>query len=255
MQAHNNSLCHEKSNHPCHCKLLKTGSLMNLMATGLAQPKNPYKHTKLYSVYKQMSQIFKVDPSSLPRASQIMDTTMVQACHNEYLPSYGGKCMAVSEFRKLVNFVNDHGKTKVNSRLWKVISYLKMVPLLHEIANKMIEKTKEKFFLYSGHDSTIDPLLTLLGINKGTWPPYASRIVFEQYEYNKNSYFRILFNGRNLVKELEFCKGAFDDDNELCKVQSLQRFVNFLYLKELKSKSYTEACSSFSILDNSLYRS
>lgn len=227
---------------------------MNLMATGVAQPKNPYKHPKLYSVYKHMSNIFKVDPSSLPPVSQIMDTTMVQACHNEFLPSFAGKCMAVSEFRKLVNFVNEHGRTKVESRLWKVVSYLKMVPLLHEIANKMKEETKEKFFLYSGHDSTVDPLLTLLGVNKGNWPPYASRIVFEQYEYHKNSYFRILFNGKNLVKELEFCKGNFDENNNLCKTETLINFVNFRYLKDLRSKNYAEACSAFSISDNSLFR-
>ncbi|CAD5115998.1 DgyrCDS4933 [Dimorphilus gyrociliatus] len=252
--AGNNSLCHQKSNHPCACKPLKEEAIMNLMASGVNQPANSYKHPKLYSVYKHMSNVFDVDASNLPPARQIMDTAMVQACHNEFLPSYKRDCINPVEFRKLVNFVNSHGKTKVNTNFWKVVSYLKMIPLLYEIASNMKEKTIEKFFLYSGHDSTIDPLLTLLGVNTGIWPPYASRIIFEQYEYNERNYFRVLYNGKDVTRKIGFCKGKPLENDKLCSLETLWQFVNFQYLKELKCKSYRAACSIFSFKDNSLFR-
>jgi hypothetical protein len=39
-----------------------------------------------------------------------------------------------------------------------------------------------KFMMYSGHDSTIMPLLTALGVDFERWPPYISNLVFELWE-------------------------------------------------------------------------
>eukprot|EP00878_Enallax_costatus_P030007 GHUV01032595.1.p1 GENE.GHUV01032595.1~~GHUV01032595.1.p1 ORF type:complete len:170 (+),score=59.64 GHUV01032595.1:331-840(+) len=36
--------------------------------------------------------------------------------------------------------------------------------------------------MYSGHDSTIMPLLTALGVELERWPPYISNLVFELWE-------------------------------------------------------------------------
>ena len=56
-----------------------------------------------------------------------------------------------------------------------------------------------KLNLYSGHDTTLLPLLSALGIDISNWPPYASNIIFELYRKNvsgKSEYFvKVLYNG------------------------------------------------------------
>lgn len=39
-----------------------------------------------------------------------------------------------------------------------------------------------RMYLYSGHDSTIMPILSALGVDLSTWPPYTSNLVFELWE-------------------------------------------------------------------------
>ncbi|KAJ1970601.1 hypothetical protein H4R35_005768 [Dimargaris xerosporica] len=54
------------------------------------------------------------------------------------------------------------------------------------------------FELYSGHDSTLAPLLGLLGQIDLAWPPYASQILFEFWQTASNAqqtYVRVLYNG------------------------------------------------------------
>ncbi len=50
--------------------------------------------------------------------------------------------------------------------------------------------------IYSGHDSTITPLLAALGQNDGVWPAYASTLYIERAvsSLNGSQYVRILFN-------------------------------------------------------------
>ncbi|KAG2486402.1 hypothetical protein HYH03_014979 [Edaphochlamys debaryana] len=43
-------------------------------------------------------------------------------------------------------------------------------------------KGRPHLYLYSGHDSTIMPLLSALGLEVTSWPPYLSNLVFELWE-------------------------------------------------------------------------
>ncbi|KAJ1948104.1 hypothetical protein FBU59_001749, partial [Linderina macrospora] len=56
-----------------------------------------------------------------------------------------------------------------------------------------------KFSLYSGHDTTVGPILGALKASNADmlWPPYASNLVFETWKRKDGSYvIRILHNGR-----------------------------------------------------------
>lgn len=57
-----------------------------------------------------------------------------------------------------------------------------------------------KISLYSGHDTTLLPLLSSIGIDCSTWPPYAANVIFELYRKNegrKVEYFvKVLYNGQ-----------------------------------------------------------
>ncbi|KAJ2889765.1 hypothetical protein IWW38_004510, partial [Coemansia aciculifera] len=67
-----------------------------------------------------------------------------------------------------------------------------------------------KFALYSGHDSTISPLLAVLQASNRNmlWPPYASNILFELWKKGDGSRIvRVIYNGQvlKLQPEFEWC--------------------------------------------------
>ena len=48
--------------------------------------------------------------------------------------------------------------------------------------------------LYSGHDTTLVPLLVGLGVYDDEWPPYTADLAFELYEDEEGKHFiKVLF--------------------------------------------------------------
>ena len=108
-------------------------------------------------------------------------------------------------------------------------------PLLIHMARRMIEKAQRKsspkFVLYSGHDSTLTPLMLNLGVHsRKEWSPYAARVVFELWRdqrtdntkarYLERYYFRVLVNGKVVTSKMKFCSDALLK-GELCPVTEL----------------------------------
>jgi len=74
------------------------------------------------------------------------------------------------------------------------------------------------YFLFSGHDSTIGPLLAILGLFDGLWPPYASHIEFELWQDSNENYGVILkYNGDILT--LPCCTSS------LCPYDTFRQFA------------------------------
>jgi ubiquitin-like domain-containing CTD phosphatase 1 len=87
-----------------------------------------------------------------------------------------------------------------------------------------------KLALYSGHDTTIMPMLASLGphVWDGIWAPYASLLVLEVHAINLDGLanrtrypsdyaFRLVYNGQVLTSRMDDCP----DDAELCDIQVL----------------------------------
>ena len=123
----------------------------------------------------------------------------------------------------------ESGRRAVADDQYRQISRLLMQPLLYEIASHMnssISRAQHRFALYSGHDSTVEPLANALGISDGLWPRYASRLVFELYaEASDNKlYIRILYNGRVVTGRTQFCEGQLTREG-LCPIAHFLAFV------------------------------
>ena len=62
--------------------------------------------------------------------------------------------------------------------------------------------SQPRLLLYSGHDTTIMPLLVMLGEDTLDWPPYCSNLVFELWEtsgwLSKSYTVRVLYNRQTL---------------------------------------------------------
>jgi hypothetical protein len=70
--------------------------------------------------------------------------------------------------------------------------------------NKSVEGQQiQKFLLYSGHDTTLIPILVALQVDTMEWPPYASMMLIELFDMSGKNYVRITYNGQ--VLPLRFC--------------------------------------------------
>jgi len=104
-------------------------------------------------------------------------------------------------------------------------------------------RRETKMHLFSGHDTTLMPLLHALDIHDSRWPPYAASITFELYKDERNSehYVRVLY--LNEEQTLPACGKA------LCPLpQFKQAMSKFLIEKD----HYKEQCA---VEDDRLLRS
>jgi hypothetical protein len=129
---------------------------------------------------------------------------------------------------------------------------LAMQPLWYEIMMKVYPhiqgQTNElnKLAVFSGHDTTIVPLLASLGVwNDSAWPPYASMVVIELHEMNvdgntnkkifpTNFGFRLLYNGVAITSQIEAC----EPDLDLCNANIL---VDYLLQEHNCARQYNDA--------------
>ena len=121
------------------------------------------------------------------------------------------------------------GKDDAGHRLSEQVVRLSIGPLIHRIISSMRSRASSarlarggakvnrkmgiqegpgaKMIVFSGHDSTLSPLLVALGRPFKTWPPFASSLVFELWQGKAGKgrkgrpEVRVLFNREPLVIE------------------------------------------------------
>jgi Histidine phosphatase superfamily (branch 2) len=116
---------------------------------------------------------------------------------------------------------------------------LAMHPLWYEIMKNIYPHIHgqttdlNKLAIFSGHDTTIIPLLASLGAwNDTTWAPYASMVIIELHEMNVDGNtdrkifpsdfaFRLIYNGVVITSQLVDCP----QDLELCDANVLINYV------------------------------
>jgi len=88
---------------------------------------------------------------------------------------------------------------------------------LRDDMQKTINNTQQyKYILYSGHDSSILPVMSALGVPLDLNPPYASHIDFELYREDNSYYVQVLFNGNSIVLPGEdMSKCSFEDFSKI----------------------------------------
>ncbi|KAH0796056.1 histidine acid phosphatase [Histomonas meleagridis] len=88
-------------------------------------------------------------------------------------------------------------------------------------------ETKKKFWVYSGHDTTIMAMLSTLGIYKEELPPFRSHLAVELWEINNEKYVRLDYNGE--LVPIDFAGG-----NELVKYSEFEEKMKqyLVYCKE-----------------------
>ncbi|XP_019622455.1 PREDICTED: lysophosphatidic acid phosphatase type 6-like isoform X1 [Branchiostoma belcheri] len=89
-----------------------------------------------------------------------------------------------------------------------------------------------KLHLYSGHDTTLIPLLKALGIFDDRWPPYAAHVTVEFYQdAKKNSFVKVLYIEEE--KQVQGCSAV------LCPFEEFQEAMATVALSH---KTFWENC-------------
>lgn len=198
----------------------------------------------------ELAKKYKLD--GIANSMPIFDTILGSICRGGGLPCpYPTRCLTWDLMNKLmtVNEAENNLRESIPENVQKQV--LNAHPLLREIINRMqnvsnrVELTK--FVLYSGHDETLKPMLTTLGINDGVWPPYATRLIFELYKDRspgRQDYFvRVVYNGVDYTKYVRFC---LPDTLKrgMCPLSSFVQYANQVTpgLNGLMESWYNKAC-------------
>jgi len=137
------------------------------------------------------------------------------------------------------NFAKSHLLTKLGiGRL--------VADMVNHLQMKAQEKNSLKFVEYSGHDSTVAPILAAYEVFDHKWPPFASNIILELYKdtapanpkdhnVENNHYVRMLYNNEAL--KIPGCQETAVEGGFLCPLST------FLALsKKVIPENYEEAC-------------
>ena len=251
-RASNNSMCTDQTKHLCSCPAVM--KFKDTFANNFRQLSPEMMSKKsIKGVYSHLTEVFGVSAGRLPAPSHVFDITMVHLCHYTFSPGHNSRCMDSWAIKDLHDAVQENGMQRVKTKAYQRVSKLRMQPIMFEIAHRMKNYAKEekplKFILYSGHDTTVEPLATALGISDGHWPRYATRLILEMYsKHNKGGaktyYFRVLLNGKLVTHKVSFCKDRLADrELEMCNVDRFVEFVNQGNLNDLGESNYEEACS------------
>ncbi|KAF9901362.1 Acid phosphatase-like protein 2 [Lobosporangium transversale] len=172
--------------------------------------------------------------------SGYLDTVMPRICHKMPLQCNGDKCVTSKAAKRILD--NVHVQNTVMYRDGNGVLELLQLgigPLASDIKqNLLIAKegnSKVRLSFYSGHDTTIQPLLGMFDAEDQQWPPYASNIILELWKSSPGEHFvRVLYNGEVLDVKSNWC------DLEWCPFDTFIKYLDRFILKDLMAKCQSQ---------------
>lgn len=186
---------------------------------------------KFKSLSKRLEKyVDDVSLQSHPSANGILDTLVAAKAHGFKLPNDIDDGV-LSDLEEIVVHEWFYGAMKSEE-----VRKLGLGRLMGVITDRMIHregKTKEddeklKLAIYSGHDTTVAPLLIILNGFDERWPPFGSAILFELFKEkaSKQHYVRVRYNEKTL--QLPGCAGKGqhrEGDASLCTFEAFKNIV------------------------------
>jgi hypothetical protein len=224
-RADNCTMCTRDTGHQCHCDFIGSRYL-DSFAPSFGQTSQDIR--SLPGAHRVASNL-GFTYAQLPKLSHVFDVSMTHFCH-DMTPN----CLGASLARDVFDVLKESGRRSLADGQYRHVCRLKFQPLLYEIAHRMkSDASSYRFVLYSGHDSTVEPLANALGVSDGHWPRYASRLIFELFlkrevvSSDRKYYIRVLYNGKDVTDSVSFCRGRLDETAYgLCPVELFVEFVN-----------------------------
>lgn len=226
---------------------------------------------ELEKTYGQMARAVGV-PTRQLRAANPVDSLLCHLCHGLPFPCTaaaggdggGGGCLTMEQFAVIRRQQRDDELDRGRAGLYRKYAVLAMHPYLNQTAARMVRASRdgarreEVFSLASGHDITISPLLSALGLSDGPFPRFAARVVFELWRSppakakrgggskGKEAalFVRVLYNGEDVTFRTAFCRSHDRHAGQpLCPLRNFLSFVRRDMFSAVNATSYQEACS------------
>jgi len=122
-------------------------------------------------------------------------------------------CLKQTDYQKFLNLSLENYKNRHADLNFQRVAFLNSIEFL-----KNVTENPENFRIFSGHDITLDAILGGLGVKLDARIPFASRIVFEFWQFvDSEISFRVLYNGKHVFP----ISGFFTSD----------QFSNFLEMR------------------------
>ncbi|XP_018577324.1 2-phosphoxylose phosphatase 1 [Anoplophora glabripennis] len=185
----------------------------------------------------------------------VRDALLSFVCHKSGLPCESPlNCIKRQNVVGIFAYTDWVNYQKWRNTYWKRYCLLKSYGLIRHIVQQMLHMVSNNgpyLVLYSGHDHTLEQLATALGLHNDPFLlRYAARIIFEVYQDNRESnnakgiYFRLLSNGKDVTKQISFCKNfvSVDAKTNLCKIEDIVRFLHDDYFSSLNVSNFKDAC-------------
>ncbi|KAG0006896.1 hypothetical protein BGZ65_002203 [Modicella reniformis] len=148
--------------------------------------------------------------------SGYMDTVLPRVCHGkplQCLPNEANeesKCITKASVTRILEVIGvETTETFRDAEGITEVLRLGIGPFVDEIKQNLLHAKangKVRFSFYSGHDTTILPLLGVLDSLDMRWPPYASSILVELWRTPRDEhYIRVLYNGVVLQTKSKWC--------------------------------------------------
>jgi len=186
-----------------------------------------------------------------PTPESVLDGLFSYICHGSQLPCRDNKCVTQTDSKRLVSFIINRNRGLLNNKDFVFMSMLKVKGFLEHL-NDQFSSQHPFLTLFSGHDITLVPVLTVLGLWDGALPPYASRLVFEVYDKNQKLFVRIIYNGRDMTKKSDVCREtscrSFKDDSRqrnqvtLIPVKLFESWLQRRFISLANTDNFEEAC-------------
>lgn len=234
----------------CICPRTKTLRFQSLwFQSAMSTNASQYKE-----LGKFVANVFGINDNDLQGLTRVADALVPAYCHHFSIPCStfnSSKCVDYSLFGRIWDAIIDNEFSNWNDPELNFLKYcsIKMAPVLSEVLERMknlMEGKDTKIFnLYSGHDVTLSPLLYVLGLHDGRWPPYASRVAIEMYEEenedkNDRFYLKVLYNGLDKTENVIFCRNR--TTNGLCNFNLFSEFISSELLQRFGYLDYRDAC-------------
>ncbi|CAK8677781.1 unnamed protein product [Clavelina lepadiformis] len=207
---------------------------------------------KHYEVYRRR-QVKNPVIRKLSSTLSISDHTGVQIdslvtgylCKEMKLPcNISGTCVKDQDLNVIMNEHEYMNRISIEESAERNQSLLLVQPMLKMISGAMDQSVATdmnvgRLYLYSGHDTTVRPLLQALALPEYRWPRLGSRLVFELWEFQNKHFIKVIFNGLDMTSQSHFCKGL---PGRSCLYSRFRDFVNYEIAEYFGSKTRTGAC-------------
>ena len=210
-----------------------------------------YVYKRGHPSTKKLANLLKSQHVMKSSALELVVTLLLYFC-NKLSPSCfdakpGAKCLNVTSegLNTAFNMADSYMRSLSLDPMFKDISSLSTFPALKQIIEKITSMNSSAFFhIYSGKYSFLLYLLRTLDVRINSVPPAASRVVLEVYKHtiDNSTFFRLLFNGKDVTINVLSCKTFFHHFSGLCPFNVLKDYVNNGILAKFNSESYEQAC-------------